>query len=78
MNEAAQATLPERIAGVVFDCDGVLIDSREANTAYYNRILAIAGFGPMNPDEENYTHMHAMWESLLHIFPQDLHGRLKE
>jgi phosphoglycolate phosphatase-like HAD superfamily hydrolase len=78
MNEALRRILPDRLAGVVFDCDGVLIDSREANIAYYNRIRALAGFGPMNPDEEDYTHMHTMWESLLHIFPQELHGRLKE
>jgi len=69
---------PSRIAGVVFDCDGVLIDSRVANTAYYNRIREIGGLGPMNPEEEDYTHMHTVRESLIRIFPQELHGRLKE
>ncbi|MBN2644108.1 MAG: HAD-IA family hydrolase [Desulfuromonadaceae bacterium] len=28
-----------RTRAVVFDCDGVLLDSRQANLAYYNRIL---------------------------------------
>jgi HAD superfamily hydrolase (TIGR01509 family) len=69
---------PERLAGVIFDCDGVLIDSRAANAAYYNRIRMLAGFGPMNSEEEEYTHMHSSRESLLRIFPPDLHERLRE
>ena len=78
MNGSSRRILPDRIAGVVFDCDGVLIDSRRANTAYYNRIRENAGLGPMSPEEEYYTHMHAVRESLNHILPQELHGRLKE
>ena len=78
MHEAARSIPPDRIAGVVFDCDGVLIDSHRANIAYYNRIREIGGLGPMNPEEEYYTHMHPVRESLIHIFPPTLHGRLKE
>jgi len=70
--------LPGRIAGVVFDCDGVLIDSRTANMAYYNRIRAFGGLGPMNRDEEEYAHMHSVQETLMRIFPHAMHGRLKE
>jgi phosphoglycolate phosphatase-like HAD superfamily hydrolase len=77
-NEASRPLPLGRIAGVVFDCDGVLIDSRSANIAYYNRIREIAGLGPMNPDEEHYTHMHPVRESLIRIFPPTLHGRLNE
>ncbi|MBN1958097.1 MAG: HAD family hydrolase [Desulfuromonadales bacterium] len=29
----------ERIEAIIFDCDGVMFESREANLAYYNRIL---------------------------------------
>jgi HAD superfamily hydrolase (TIGR01509 family) len=70
--------LPGRIAGVVFDCDGVLIDSRLANMAYYNRIREIGGLGPMSPDEEDYAHMHSVRESLIRIFPPAMHERLEE
>jgi HAD superfamily hydrolase (TIGR01509 family) len=70
--------LPERIAGVVFDCDGVLIDSRMANMAYYNRIREVGGFGPLSPDEEEYAHMHSVRETLIRIFPREVHGRLGE
>jgi HAD superfamily hydrolase (TIGR01509 family) len=73
-----QCVPPSRIAGVVFDCDGVLIDSCGANTAYYNKIREIGGLGPMNQEEEEYAHMHAVRECLLRIFPPEMHGRLNE
>jgi HAD superfamily hydrolase (TIGR01509 family) len=69
---------PGRIAGVVFDCDGVLLDSRVSNMAYYNRIREIGGLGPMSPDEEEYAHMHSVRETLARIFPPELHGRVVE
>jgi len=37
---------------VIFDADGVLFDSVESNTAYYNAIFAEIGEPPLNPDEE--------------------------
>ena len=38
---------------VIFDADGVLFDSTESNTAYYNAIFAQVGEPPMSPSEEN-------------------------
>ena len=70
--------LPVRIAGVIFDCDGVLIDSRMANMAYYNRVREIAGLSPMSPEEEDYAHMHSVRETLIRIFPLEMHARLRE
>lgn len=37
---------------VIFDADGVLFDSGESNTAYYNAIFAAIGEPPMTPEEE--------------------------
>jgi phosphoglycolate phosphatase-like HAD superfamily hydrolase len=37
---------------VIFDADGVLFDSTESNTAYYNAIFARLGEPPMNAAEE--------------------------
>jgi phosphoglycolate phosphatase len=37
---------------VIFDADGVLFDSTESNTAYYNAIFAQMHEPPMNRDEE--------------------------
>lgn len=39
----------KEVAGIIFDCDGVLFESRRANLAYYNTILA--GFGVPPVDE---------------------------
>jgi len=60
---------------VVFDCDGVLFDSKEANLHYYNAILARLGHPPMSADELEFVHMHNVMESIDHIFrhyPEDL------
>ncbi|MBV8358242.1 MAG: HAD family hydrolase [Deltaproteobacteria bacterium] len=37
---------------VIFDADGVLFDSTESNTAYYNAIFTRVGEPPMSPIEE--------------------------
>jgi phosphoglycolate phosphatase-like HAD superfamily hydrolase len=37
---------------VIFDADGVLFDSTESNTAYYNEIFSRIGEPPMSPVEE--------------------------
>ena len=37
---------------VIFDADGVLFDSTESNTAYYNAIFTRIGEPPMSPAEE--------------------------
>jgi HAD superfamily hydrolase (TIGR01509 family) len=77
-NGALRHALPKPLAGVVFDCDGVLIDSRASNAAYYNRIRELAGLAPMNREEEEFSHMYSSEESLRHILPARLHGRLRE
>jgi phosphoglycolate phosphatase len=53
---------------VAFDCDGVLFDSRQANIAFYNDILAHFEQASMAPDAEDYVHSHTVWESLEYIF----------
>ncbi len=53
---------------VIFDCDGVMFDSKEANRHYYNHILAKFGHPPMSADELEYVHMHHVMDSVRHIF----------
>ena len=36
----------------MFDADGVLFDSTESNTAYYNAIFALMDEPRMNPEEQ--------------------------
>jgi len=58
-----------RLSGVIFDCDGVLVDSRDANRMYYNLIREGIGMLPITPEEEDYVHMHAVGECLDRIIP---------
>ncbi len=53
---------------VAFDCDGVLFDSRQANIAFYNAILAHFERAPLNPEAVDYVHSHTVQESLQEIF----------
>ena len=53
---------------VGFDCDGVLFDSRDANIAFYNDILARFGLPPMAPRAVDYVHSHTFQESLEYLF----------
>jgi phosphoglycolate phosphatase-like HAD superfamily hydrolase len=59
-----------RLKLVVFDCDGVMFSSREANRAYYNRLLQAFGCPTMSEDELSYVHIHNVTNSVAHIFRQ--------
>lgn len=54
-----------------FDCDGVLFDSRNANIAFYNAILARFGQPAMDPVNVDYVHSHTFRESLEYLFRAD-------
>ncbi|MCL4503664.1 MAG: HAD family hydrolase [Deltaproteobacteria bacterium] len=53
---------------VAFDCDGVLFDSRQANIAFYNDILARFERPRMDLEAEDFVHSHTVWESIEYIF----------
>ena len=53
---------------VIFDCDGVMFDSKNANREYYNHILAQFGHPPMVEDELEYVHAHHVEDSVRHIY----------
>lgn len=55
---------------VAFDCDGVMFDSREANRAYYNHVLAHFRLPAMTPEQLAYAHMHTVDESLAHLIAE--------
>ncbi len=47
----------KRFQAVIFDCDGVLFESRQANLAYYNAILESFGEAPVLPEEQGRAHL---------------------
>jgi phosphoglycolate phosphatase len=53
---------------IVFDCDGVMFDSKKANCMYYNHLLAHFGLALMSESEEDYVHMNNVADSVQHIF----------
>lgn len=53
---------------VVFDCDGVMFDSRDANRRYYNLLLARFGHPAMDAGELDFVHTHNVMDSVAHIF----------
>jgi len=61
----------QQLKVVVFDCDGVMFDSRQANDAYYNHILAHFGRRPMSAEESHYVHMNTARESVAYLFRND-------
>mgnify|MGYP006872120701 FL=1 len=36
-----ERTFPAGLSGLIFDCDGVMVDSRDVNIGYYNLLLAL-------------------------------------
>ena len=53
---------------IVFDCDGVMFDSKEANRIYYNDLLAAFDHPPMDEAELSFVHMHNVVDSVNYIF----------
>lgn len=46
-----------RIRGIIYDCDGVLFESRQANLAYYNAVLADLGEPLVAQDQADRAHL---------------------
>ena len=64
------------LAGVIFDCDGVIVDSRESNTVFYNRVLEHFNLPHMTPEQEQFCFMATAMQALLHIVPPHLHTQI--
>ncbi len=58
---------------VIFDCDGVMFDSKGANRAYYNRMLTEFDCPAMDEGEVQYIHSHNVFDSVRHIFRNQPH-----
>jgi len=55
-------------AALIFDCDGVMFDSRLANRNFYNHLRTRFGLSPMTEEQIAFVHMHTADESIKHIF----------
>jgi phosphoglycolate phosphatase len=57
-----------KIRGVIYDCDGVILDSLEANRWFYSSFCAALGREPLTEEELRYAHSHTAREAIHHIF----------
>jgi HAD superfamily hydrolase (TIGR01549 family) len=55
------------IKAVIFDCDGVLVDSRKANAHLYNYFLSHFNKGTLSEEQIDYVHCHTLEESLEYL-----------
>ncbi len=62
---------PPRIKCVIYDCDGVLFDSLEANRRLYNHICSSMGRGPLADEELAYCHTHTVFEAIHSLFADE-------
>jgi len=55
-------------AAVIFDCDGVMFDSRRSNISFYNHLLSHFGLPLLRDEQAAYIHMATADESVRCIF----------
>ncbi len=61
----------KQVKVVIFDCDGVMFDSRQANDAYYDHILSHFGKPQMDKEQSDYVHTHTADQSIKYLFKDD-------
>lgn len=68
---------PAGLAGLIFDCDGVMIDSAAANRFFYNTVLASLGLPPMTKAQEDFAFMATARGALQKMTPEHMHPLLE-
>jgi len=66
-SEPRKVTMWNDVQAILFDCDGVMFDSREANRHYYNSILNHLGLPDMQEEDIGPVHMLTAWDSVKYI-----------
>ncbi len=56
---------------VIFDCDGVMFETSEANRAYYNHILSHFNMPKLTPEQFVYAHQYTADEVLILLFKDE-------
>lgn len=67
-------TVGGRYKAIIYDCDGVMFDSFDANLAFYDRIMAMMGRPSLdraNAEHMRILHTYANREVLAHFFPTE-------
>lgn len=56
------------IEAIIFDCDGVLVDTKAANSVYYDTLLKKFAHPKMSVEELDYVNSHHVTQSIQYIF----------
>jgi len=67
MSKAIETECVKAFSAVVFDCDGVMFDSRQANINFYNHLLAHFGLPLLREEQVAYIHMATADESIRYV-----------
>lgn len=60
------------LKSIIFDCDGVLLDTLEANRAFYDAILERLGYPSLNDADLHIVHAMTVLEAFAHVLsPND-------
>lgn len=70
MPPSVTPALPANVRAVIFDCDGVLVDSWNSTKHYFNSIRSAVGLGPMDEEQEHYCFVHTVPISVAYIVPK--------
>jgi HAD superfamily hydrolase (TIGR01509 family) len=68
MSKAIETGCANPFFAVVFDCDGVMFESRQANINFYNHLLAHFGLPLLREEQVAYIHMATADESIRYVF----------
>ncbi len=71
------------IKAVIFDCDGVMFDTAEANKKFYNELLEYFGKAVLTDEQFTKVHMFTVSQAIEYLFPEMeslgiVYQRLKE
>jgi len=52
---------------IIFDCDGVMFDTRWVNRLYYNHLLAHFNLPEMTEEQFEYSHSHSAFDAVKYL-----------
>lgn len=58
------------LKAVIFDCDGVMFDTAEANKKFYNELLEYFGKAELTDKQFIKVHMFTVFQALEYLFPE--------
>lgn len=64
---------PNGLGGLIFDCDGVMFDTRACNIGYYNRVLEEMDMPPLTKEQEDVAHYASVKGFYEAIVPEEKH-----